>query len=100
MKKMKTTTLSMRIDPVVKQEADSLFSAFGITTTDAINIFLAKSIMERGLPFELKQPRYNKETEDGMEEVRQLARDVNSGKKEGYKSVSEMFSSMGIKVGV
>lgn len=34
-----------------------------------INIFLRKSIMEGGLPFEVKQPRYNAETEAAMNEV-------------------------------
>ena len=42
---------------------EKLFSSFGITITDAINIFLRKSIMEGGLPFEVKQPRYNAETD-------------------------------------
>lgn len=66
----KTANINTRIDPETKLQAEELFSSFGITITDAINIFLHKSIMEGGLPFEMKQPRYNKETEAAMKEAR------------------------------
>ena len=36
----KTDTIHMRISPEVKHEADSILSRLGITTTDAINLFL------------------------------------------------------------
>jgi DNA-damage-inducible protein J len=66
----KTANINVRIDPETKESAEKLFSSFGITITDAINIFLRKSIMEGGLPFEVKQPRYNMETEQAMNEAR------------------------------
>ena len=61
----KTANINVRIDPETKASAEQLFSSFGITVTDAINIFLHKSLMEGGLPFEMKQPRFNLETENG-----------------------------------
>lgn len=68
----KTANINIRIDPETKLNAEKLFSSFGITTSDAINIFLHKSIMEGGLPFEMKQPRYNKETEEAKDEARAI----------------------------
>lgn len=68
----KTANINVRIDPETKSNAEKLFSSFGITITDAINIFLHKSIMEGGLPFEMKQPRYNAETESAMKEARAI----------------------------
>lgn len=68
----KTANINIRIDPETKLNAEKLFSSFGITITDAINIFLRKSIMEGGLPFEVKQPRYNEETELAMKEARAI----------------------------
>ena len=50
----KTANINVRIDPETKASAEQLFSSFGITVTDAINIFLHKSLMEGGLPFEMK----------------------------------------------
>lgn len=68
----KTANINIRIDPETKLNAEKLFSSFGITLTDAINIFLHKSVMEGGLPFEMKQPRYNIETEAAIEETRAI----------------------------
>ncbi|MCI8884517.1 MAG: type II toxin-antitoxin system RelB/DinJ family antitoxin [Dorea sp.] len=68
----KTANINVRVDPEIKSSAEKLFSSFGITITDAINIFLNKSIMEGGLPFEMKQPRYNLETEAALREARAI----------------------------
>ena len=70
---MKTATLNMRVDPSVKEEAERVYAQFGINLTDAVNVFLHKSIMEGGLPFELRQPRFNAETEAAMREAREIA---------------------------
>ena len=63
---MKTATLNMRVDPSVKEEAERVYAQFGMNLTDAVNVFLHKSIMEGGLPFDLRQPRFNAETELAM----------------------------------
>lgn len=42
----KTANINVRIEPEVKQQAEDLFGSFGISVTDAINIFLHTSIME------------------------------------------------------
>lgn len=91
----KTANINLRIDPEKKQQAESLFSSFGISVTDAINIFLNTSIMEGGFPFQIKQPRYNKETELAMEETRQIALGNISVKH--YSSVDELFDDLNIK---
>ena len=46
---MKTATLNMRVDPSVKEEAERVYAQFGMNLTDAVNVFLHKSIMEGGL---------------------------------------------------
>jgi len=86
---VKTANLSIRIDPQTKKGAEQLFSNFGITISDAVNIFLRQSLMVGGLPFEMKQPRYNAETEAAMQE----ARDIMSGKKKAksYSNADELF---------
>ena len=52
----KTDTIHMRISPQVKSEAESILSRLGITTADAINIFLNQVILRGGLPFEVRLP--------------------------------------------
>lgn len=53
----KTVTINIRIEPEIKADVEKLFSSFGIIVNDAVNIFLRKSLMEGGLPFDVKQPR-------------------------------------------
>lgn len=72
----KTAILNVRIDPETKNNAESLYSSFGITISDAINMFLHQSLLVGGLPFDLKNPRYNAKTEAAMQETR----DIISGK--------------------
>jgi len=89
---VKTANLNIRIDPQTKQGAEQLFSMFGITISDAVNIFLRQSLLVGGLPFEMKQPRYNIETETAMQE----ARDIMSGKKaaKSYSNADELFEEL------
>ena len=58
----KTASLNIRIDPETKRSAEKLFGSFGITITDAVNMFLHQSLMLGGLPFEVRKPGYNMES--------------------------------------
>ena len=69
---MKTATLSIRIDPEVKAEAERTFAPLGLTIADAVNIFLHKANLEGGLPFSVRQPRYSAVTEAAMREADEI----------------------------
>ena len=88
----KTATINMRIDPQVKTDAETMFAGLGMTLTEAINVFLHKSLMEGGLPFDVRQPRYNAETEAAMRE----ARGIMSGKiqAKSYDSPAALFADL------
>jgi DNA-damage-inducible protein J len=89
---LKTASLNIRIDPQTKEGVEKLYSTFGITLSDAVNIFFRKSLLEGGLPFEMKQPRYNAETETAMQE----ARDIINGKvkTKSYTSAKELAEEL------
>ena len=88
----KTAAISMRVDPQLKSDAETVFGRFGLSITDAINVFLHKSVMEGGIPFDVRQPRYDSDTEAAMAE----ARDIMGGKipAKRYNSASEAFSDI------
>lgn len=90
----KTATINIRIEPEIKADVEKLFSSFGITVSDAVNIFLRKSLMEGGLPFDVKQPRYNGETEEAMQEARNIAAGKVPAKR--YANVKELFEDLGV----
>jgi DNA-damage-inducible protein J len=88
----KTASLHIRIEPEIKREAEGMFSKFGITISDAVNMFIKQSLFVGGFPFELRQPRYNIETEAAIKE----ANDIIAGrvKVKSYKSVAEMNADL------
>ena len=86
----KTANLNIRVDPEVKSTVDGIFSHFGITVADAVNIFLHKVMIVGGMPFDMTLPKYNAETLAAMRE----AQDISSGKiqSKSYACVKEMVS--------
>lgn len=52
----KTANLYARIEPDVKEQAESILSTLGITASNAINMFYKQIILNRGLPFDVKIP--------------------------------------------
>lgn len=88
----KSANLNIRIDPDTKKNAETLFKNFGITVSDAVNIFLHQSLMVGGLPFEMRQPRYNNATEEAMREATLIA-DGNIQSK-SYSSAGTLFKEL------
>lgn len=48
-----------RVDPELKSETDKIFSELGISSTDAIRMFLSQVKLHRGLPFSVALPSEN-----------------------------------------
>lgn len=53
----KDALLQVRISPELKQSAEDAFSSLGLTTSEAVRLFLTKSVQEQRLPFELSSER-------------------------------------------
>ncbi|MDD5052280.1 MAG: type II toxin-antitoxin system RelB/DinJ family antitoxin [Sulfuricurvum sp.] len=62
-------TIRARCDADLKDTAEAIFKELGITTSQAINMFLAKVKIEKGMPFELKIP--NETTQLAMNEAKE-----------------------------
>ncbi|MBQ6113177.1 MAG: type II toxin-antitoxin system RelB/DinJ family antitoxin, partial [Synergistaceae bacterium] len=73
-----------------KAELEDLFKNLGLTLTQAVQTFFAKSLLVGGLPYEVRQPKFNQETLNAMQE----ALDIKAGKIQAkrYDSVEEMFA--------
>ena len=56
------------LDADIKAKAQEIFKQYGIGLSDAFNMFLSQSVLERGIPFEIKIP--NKETIEAIEDAR------------------------------
>jgi DNA-damage-inducible protein J len=47
---------SIKVDPLAWDEAREILKAYNLTVSDAVNIFLNKVRLSRGLPFDVKLP--------------------------------------------
>ncbi len=65
---MKTQMIHARIDQSLKNEAESVFHALGINTSDAIRMFFTQVALTKGIPFDVKIP--NLDTRKAIEESR------------------------------
>ena len=51
---VKETYVRARVDDRLKRESEEILDALGLTTTEAIRIFLNQVRIHRGLPFDLR----------------------------------------------
>jgi len=88
----KTANLNMRIEDWKKADAEQLYQELGMTLPQAINIFISQSLLVGGLPFEVRLPRYSRETEAAMQE----AKDIAAGKVQAksYHSAAKLFEEL------
>jgi len=88
----RTANINVRTEPSTKAGAEAIYSSFGLSLSDAINVFLNMSILEGGFPFSVKQQRFNKETEAAILE----AREIMSGKQDAhrYSSAKVLFDEL------
>jgi DNA-damage-inducible protein J len=70
--------MNLRIEPEIKAEAEELFGCFGLTVTDAVNVFLRQSLMRGGFPFEIVRFKPNAVTQAAILEADQLLYDQNT----------------------
>jgi len=82
----KTAMITTRVDPDLKADAEKVLSKLGISTTEAINLFLSQVRLRRGLPFDVKIP--NKATLKAMKDAEE-GRNLSS-----HDSFEEFFKKM------
>ncbi len=89
---VKDTNFNMRMNRQKKSELENLYGSLGMTLPEAVNIFFENSLLVGGLPFNVRLPRYNRETEMAIQE----ARNILSGKvnAKSYSSAKELFDEL------
>ena len=63
----KSEMMHTRIDSRLKKSAESVFSHMGLSTAEAIRLFLKQVELHKGLPFPVAIP--NRETVEAMKEA-------------------------------
>ena len=87
----RSAILNIRIEPEIKSEAEELFGSFGLTVTDAVNVFLRQSIMRGGFPFEIIRYMPNATTQAAIAEAERLLHDPNA---KSFMSMEDLRASL------
>jgi len=66
---LKKERTNIYLNSDIKREAKKILEQYGLSLSDAINIFLTQVVLEKGIPFQIKIP--NKETQKVLKEVRE-----------------------------
>ncbi|MCL2169859.1 MAG: type II toxin-antitoxin system RelB/DinJ family antitoxin [Defluviitaleaceae bacterium] len=91
---MKTVEYNLMVDPKIKAEAEEIFGGLGLKLSDAINVFLHKSIIHYGFPFEVAHKRPNAELLAAMAEANQIIAEHKAGTRKGYATAAEMHAAI------
>jgi len=83
----KSTLITARIDPELKQETEKVFNELGLTMTQAITLFFKQVKMRQGLPFAVAIPNVK---------TRQALEDALTGKNlHTAESIDSLFDELG-----
>ena len=83
-----STTISTRIDPDLKAKVENIFTQLGLSTTQAITLFLRQVELQNGLPFLIKIP--NETTRKAIDESKQVAKMAR------FENLNELYEDMDI----
>ena len=79
----KEAVIRARVDLSVKEEAEEILEAVGLSPSEAVRLFLKQVTLHRGLPFDLRIP--NEETVEAL-------RAAERGEGEVYTDAKELMS--------
>jgi DNA-damage-inducible protein J len=80
------TRTNVYLDTAMKKQAQEIFKQYGMGLSDAFNIFLSQSVMEKGIPFQIKIPNAD---------TAQVIQDAREGKNMTKVSLDELKESIG-----
>ena len=85
----KTAYITARVEPALKQSAEDVLHKLGLSTSEAITMFLHQVVLRRGLPFEARLP--GKAVQEAIIELEAGGGETFSG------STGELFAKLGRK---
>ena len=79
----RTANVFARVEPELKEQAESILKQLGIPMSNAVGMFLRQIVLQKGIPFEMKLPKteplvygsltkeqFDREMEKGMSDVK------------------------------
>ncbi len=89
---MAVAKINVNTDEETKMQAQKLLHEMGLDMTTAINIYLKRIILEKGIPFEISTKLPNAETLAALKETEAMLK--NPGEYKRYNSFSEVLAEV------
>lgn len=67
-----TTAINVNVDAKIKEEATTILKDLGLNMSTAINMFLAQVVKRDGIPFEVVNPKPNREMKRALKEAEDI----------------------------
>jgi DNA-damage-inducible protein J len=83
----KTGYINTRVAPALKADAENVLGRLGVTTTEAITMFLNQIVLHQGLPFPVRIP--NSETAEALRKAKEHPETLTT-----YESVDAMMKDV------
>ena len=91
----KTDTINIRIEPELKKEVEETLNDLGMNIADAVTIFLKQVVLTESIPFDIKKPKYNKETIEAIKEALEMIKNPENYK--SFNTVDELMEELNSK---
>ena len=91
MRIVKTAILNISLDAQIKKAAEKVYSKYGLSLSEAVNVFIHQSCNVGGMPFDLRPQRPNAESLAAMAEAERISRDPSV---KGHKNVKKLFEDL------
>ncbi len=85
---MKDATVTARIDPELKKEAESILKRIGLNSSTAIGLFYNSVVVNKGLPFRLRLDSIPPVSEAEQKDIEKILKKRSKKDKEIVRTVS------------
>ena len=91
--KEQSTTLQVRINPELRASAEAVLEELGMSTSQAVSIFLKQIVLTGSIPFRIGLPVPNAKTQEAIAEIEAMV----AGRLPAHgQTADEQFTDLGI----
>ena len=89
-----TSAISVQVDTYDKEVASNILKKLGLNMSTFVNMAIKQLIYTDGLPFEVKNPKPNKELFDALIEGEKILQEIKEGKRKGYNNMEDLINAL------
>lgn len=75
----KSTTMNLRVDPTVKQQAEDVLEQIGVSMATAVDMYLRQIVLTGGIPFAVALPKAPAAVNADLMTAEQLHAELQAG---------------------